>query len=205
MSFFRTITSKPWLGDSNAFDTVPGGGAATMKTKRTGLFVFIGVVTALFGLFTVAYFMRMKLGGWNVLEDPWLLWPNTAILLVSSLLMHWATRLGKRKEIQQARRVFFAGGIVGILFLVGQLMAWQELIDLGAYASVNPANAFFFLITGLHGLHLLGGVIAWGRALLMSLGRAPKGDVATSIALCDTYWHFMLLVWVGLFWLLLMT
>lgn len=210
MSFFNKITSKPWLHDPDAFagdsgESVPGDRAEIQKTKRMGLFIFIGVATALFGLFTIAYYMRMMLGGWQMLSEPWILWPNTLVLLAGSLVMQWAMHLGRRGEMVLAGRAFIAGGVAGILFLVGQLIAWREIIALGLYASVNPANAFFYLITGLHGLHLLGGLVAWLMVLLKTVNGATAAEVTASIELCGYYWHFMLLVWVGLFLLLLAT
>lgn len=200
-----SILTKPWLDDGKAFDQAPGDGGDSLKTKRLGLFVFIGVATALFSLFATAYYMRMMLGGWQILGEPWILWPNTAVLLIGSVLMHWATRLGRRGDMVRARRMFMAGGVAGIVFLLGQIVAWQQLIELGAYARVNPANAFFYLITGLHGLHLFGGLVAWGRGLRKSASGAAADKVTASMELCGTYWHFMLLVWLGLFLLLLVT
>lgn len=202
MSFLKTIALKPWKGDTNAFDVAPGGGSATFKTKRIGLYIFIGVATALFGLFTIAYYMRMNMGGWYILNDPFILWPNTLILLIGSFLMQRASRHSRDGKFSLARRAFIAGGVAGILFLVGQYLAWQELIALGVYATVNPAYAFFYVLTGLHGLHLLGGLYAWARALFKTITNGPKADISASIQLCDTYWHFMLFVWVGMFALL---
>ena len=205
MSFFKKVTEKPWLGDHTAFETVPGDGAATLKTRRLGLFIFIGVATALFALFTVAYVMRMKMGGWYRMEEPDILWLNTLILIAGSGMMMWASKLVRGGDVVRARRAFAFGGLAGILFIIGQVMAWQELIGLGYYAQSNPANAFFYIITGLHGLHLFGGLIAWGRALVRLRGDASPDDAAASIELCDYYWHFMLLVWMGLFLLMLTT
>lgn len=205
MSFFKSIFSEPWLEDHTAVEVVPGGGAATLKTKRIGLFIFIGVATALFLLFSVAYHMRMMMGGWLVLEEPVILWGNTAVLVVGSVLMQMASKAAEKGELLRARQLFFAGGFAGFLFLAGQLQAWKELIDLGCYADVNPANAFFYVITGLHGVHLLGGLFAWGRALVRTTGSSDAAAIKGSIELCDYYWHFMLIVWLGLFGLLLST
>ena len=99
----------------------------------------------------------------------------------------------------------FAGGALAGVFLVGQLAAWQQMVGLGYFASSNPANAFFYLITGLHGLHLLGGLVAWGR----TMSRLGRGDeiarLGASAELCAIYWHFLLAVWLVLFGLMLFT
>ena len=139
------------------------------------------------------------------LWEPWLLWPNTAVLILSSIALYWAVvraRLGDRDGL---RLGLLAGGALAAVFLVGQLAAWRELIALGYFASSNPANAFFYLITGLHGLHLLGGLVAWGRTMT-KLGRGDEiARLGASAELCAIYWHFLLVVWLVLFVLLVMT
>jgi cytochrome c oxidase subunit 3 len=98
------------------------------------------------------------------------------------------------------------GGSFAFAFLVGQLLAWQQLVDLGYFAASNPANGFFYLVTSLHGLHLLGGLVAWGRTAekVWSGGVAPV-KIRLSVELCAAYWHFLLVVWLVLFALLLFT
>lgn len=210
MRFFKTITSRPWL-DEDVDPQPPADialgpdGIATLSTKRVGLFIFLGVATALFSLFAIAYYMRMMMGGWHMLIEPLILWPNTLVLIIGGVSMQWASSQAKKGNLVRAKQAFFVGGFAGLLFLGGQLMAWQELIELGCYAEVNPANAFFYVITGLHGLHLLGGIFVWARALLKTLGDAGDTAIAASIELCDYYWHFMLVVWLAVFALLIVT
>ncbi len=98
-----------------------------------------------------------------------------------------------------------AGGVFTISFLAGQLWAWQQLNASGYFLTANPANAFFYLLTALHGLHLLGGLLVWGRATGKVLRGAGVGDVRLSVELCTVYWHYLLLVWLVLFALLLST
>jgi cytochrome c oxidase subunit III len=83
-------------------------------------------------------------------------------------------------------------------------VAWRQLQAAGYYATSNPANAFFYVLTGLHGLHLLGGLFVWaGAASRMYQGRA--GTTRLSVELCTVYWHYLLLIWLVLFGLLLIT
>src|SRR5690606_37080423 len=89
-----------------------------------------------------------------------------------------------------------------VAFLVGQLLAWRQLNGLGAFDISNPAIAFFYLITALHGLHLLGGLVAWARTTLGLWRRPDPARAALRIRLCATYWHFLLLLWLILFGLL---
>ena len=188
----------------------PGGpGAAALPPApgagSTGLWVFIGVVTMLFFLFSVAYLMRMAAGDWIVLPaPPWQLWCSTALLALTSLAWHLAAR-GAAPAGQAARsaaRPLHAPqeALVGLAclaalaFLAMQLWAWQAM-RVHYPAPANPSNSFFYLITGLHGVHVIGGLLAAGLVWLRAHGSGP-------IALCARYWHFLLLLWLAMFGLL---
>ncbi len=87
-------------------------------------------------------------------------------------------------------------------FLVGQVVAWRQLAAAGYVLAGNPANSFFYLLTGLHGLHMLGGLVVLGRTRVRAFAastRSSASGAALSVELCATYWHFMLLVWLVLF------
>ena len=86
--------------------------------------------------------------------------------------------------------------------VAGQLLLWNEFIRAGYFAASNPANAFFYLITALHGLHIAGGLFFWVRAVLQL--RAGK-DIQLPVELCAVYWHFLLLVWALMMALLIST
>ncbi len=78
-------------------------------------------------------------------------------------------------------------------------IAWGELRDAGYFAQSNPATAFFYLLTAVHGLHLLGGLAVWGRTMSRLLHGAGLPDLRLSVELCTVYWHYLLLVWLALF------
>ena len=177
-----------------------------MPTVKLGLIVFLAVVTVVFSLLVVAYTDRMALADdWRPMPKPWLLWPNTAILILSSVGLQWARVAANRGQIDGVRVGLLAGGGFAFAFLAGQLMAWKLLIDLGYFAATNPANAFFYLLTALHGLHLLGGLVAWGRTTAKMWRGSEVAELRLSVELCAVYWHFLLLVWLVLFGLLLFT
>lgn len=90
-----------------------------------------------------------------------------------------------------------AGGLLGIAFLGGQLLLWRNYHEAGYYLAANPANAFFYFLTAVHGLHLAGGLVAWLRVLAR--------PTLSGVRLCAIYWHFLLLIWVLLAGLLLST
>jgi cytochrome c oxidase subunit 3 len=149
--------------------------------------------------------MRMELGDWRPLRDPDLLWFNTAGLVFSSVALQWALIAARRGQMTRTRYGMLAAGFFALAFMAGQLVAWQQLIALGYLAQSNPANAFFYLITGLHAIHLLGGLVVWSRTTFKLLAGAELARVRLSVELCALYWHFLLVIWGILFSLLLLT
>ena len=91
------------------------------------------------------------------------------------------------------------------MFIAGQLIAWQQLVGSGYFLAANPANAFFYVLTALHGVHLLGGLVAWGRTAQKVWRGSDMQAVRLSVELCAIYWHFLLILWLVLFYLLLST
>jgi len=136
---------------------------------------------------------------------PALLWLNTAILILSSVALQWARTSAGHQQADRVRRGLLAGGALAFAFLVGQFLVWQQLGSLGYFVDTNPSNSFFYLITGLHGLHLLGGLVAWLRASIRLWRGAETDKIRMSVELCAVYWHFLLLVWLVMFGLLLVT
>ncbi len=205
MNFFRQLIEKPWVAAQGRVDDLHGGGEFSLPTATLGLRVFLAVVTVLFSLLVVAYAERMEVADWRPLPEPWLLWLTTAVLIVSSVALQWARVSARRGQIDGVRDGLLAGGVCAFAFLAGQLLAWQLLADLGYFAATTPAIAFFYLITALHGLHLLGGLVAWGRTTAKVWRGFEAAEVRLSVELCAVYWHFLLLVWLILFGLLLFT
>lgn len=207
----RKLTTKSWeiQGAPSEIDVV---GVSSLPPARVGLWVFLGVVTSLFGLFVSAYYMRMghghvqDLGDWKSVQDPPILWFNTAVLILGSVAMQSARRAATQERKELARPALIAGGLLTLVFLAGQLIAWRQLDASGFFVASNPAVAFFYVLTAVHGLHLLGGLFVWGRTVVrMWRPGVELIDVRLSIELCTVYWHYLLLVWIALFALLLST
>ena len=201
----QRLTSKPWLEHGPIED--PGRAAAVPPpTAKIGLWVFLAIVSSLFALFISAYLIRMDLADWIPVPVPKLLWLNTGLLLLSSVAFQRTRNAARVGRIGGVRAGLVAGGFFTFAFLAGQLWAWQQLEAAGYFAGSNPANAFFYLLTALHGLHLLGGLYVWGKTTARAWhDDVQVKDVSLSVELCTVYWHYLLLVWLVLFGLLLST
>lgn len=199
--FKQTINVKPWI-EQRAGENVPGQRQFAVPTAKVGLGVFLAVVTSLFALFISAYFMRMGEADWKSLAMPGVLWVNTGVLVLTSVAVQWTRHAAGRGQATNVRAGLIAGGILTLAFVAGQLWVWQQLNAAGHYMTANPSNAFYFMLTGVHGLHLLGGLWVWGKATTKVLRGAEIEDVRLSVELCSVYWHFLLVVWLVLFALL---
>jgi len=203
--FRQTIDVKPWMAQQPSENDY-GDGALALPPLKVGLGVFLAVATSLFALLVSAYYMRMEEGAdWTTLAVPKLLWLNTGALILSSVAMQWTRGVARSGQMRRVRIGLIAGGIFAFAFLAGQLWVWYELNATGRFVSANPANAFFYLLTAVHGLHLLGGMWVWGKTTADTMRAGAVGKVRLRVELCTVYWHYLLLVWIALFALLLTT
>jgi cytochrome c oxidase subunit III len=201
------LRAKPWQ-TKDAIGALREGGATDLPPAKIGLVAFLGVVTSLFGLFLTAYHMRMveglQLGDWRHFPVPPLLWANTVVLMLASGAMQWARAAAERGDGAPLRGRLAAGGVLTIAFLAGQLLAWREVGGTEYFQASNPAVAFFYLLTAVHGLHLVGGLAVWGWTLRrLSMPGVKPLESRLTVGLCTVYWHYLLLVWLVLFGLLL--
>lgn len=215
----RRLQEKPWTQQGILEGSQDG---LTSSAPKVGLWVFLGAVTSIFAVFIGAYYMRMDTthGGiaaghmhaWVPVEEPSLLWLNTVALVLASIAIQLAHSVGSSGTGRvRMRRYFNAAGVLTMVFLIGQVLAWRELYATGNFGVQSPAFAFFVLLTAVHGLHLIGGLVVWSRAaarIRKGLERAELHEVAAlrqSVQLCATYWHYLLMIWLVLFAILLTT
>lgn len=183
-----------------------GGGPAAsgpaVSTAVIGMIAALTAVAMLFVAFTTAYLARRQEPGWGALVMPPVLWLTTAVLLASSGTLEWARRRIAAGDIRGLQRGLAATAWLGGAFVLGQIVAWRSLAAQGAYISSNPHSGFFYLLTGAHGAHLLGGLTALG--VIVWKAHAGRYGVAShaGIGVFALYWHFMDLLWLYLFALL---
>lgn len=177
-----------------------------LPVARLALWLFLAVATMLFAMLLSAYLVRMGLTAEKTLPKPALLWLNTLWLALASLALEWARRAVFLGAGARLRYLWLAGGVLSGLFLVGQLFAWGALAQAGYFLATNPASSFFYLLTALHGLHLLGGLVWWARVLWRFHPHPvplPSRERVLNVELCALYWHFLLGIWIvmlGLIW-----
>ena len=126
-------------------------------------------------------------------------------LILGSVAIQWASHGIDNGRVETTRNALLATGLFTGTFIAGQLWVWQQLVDQGFYLISNPAVSFFYLITGLHGLHMLGGLWVWCRTTIQVWSGTELFEIRSSVDLCRTYWHYLLLIWLALFGLLLST
>jgi cytochrome c oxidase subunit 3 len=207
MRIIDSLMEKPWLAHTGDL-VLPQ--TSSVLPQRIALRFFLAAVSVLFFLFIVTFLARSQfadfipLSGqpWQPFTDASQLWLNTGILLLASCGIQWAVYSSSRQAFNSS--VITLGLVIAltILFLVAQYRVWQQLMALGFYMQGNPANSFYYLLTALHGMHLIGGLWVLARATIIFMMRRDLNQLHQTLSLCASYWHYLLVVWVILFTLL---
>ena len=176
-----------------------GGRGSSRRASFTGLFVLLAASTMVFAALTSAFVVRRGMSDdWASMSKPPILWLNTAVLLVSSIVLDRSRHALKAGDRTRFNLWWTAATALGILFLLGQAFAWRELRDAGIYVASNPSSSFFYVLTASHAFHLLGGVAALVyvdvQAWRLRLGPAKR----TAIDVTAVFWHFLDGLWVYL-------
>jgi cytochrome c oxidase subunit 3 len=159
----------------------------------------------LFAGLTSAYIVLRGVPTWQNIELPSLLWPNTLILLLSSLAIDISRRAVRRNDLESMKRWLALGSVLGLAFLGGQFAAWRQLVNAGVYLPSTLQSSFFYILSGLHGIHLFGGVVASGFVMLKALRHRLTAFNHEPLKLFALYWHVMDALWIYLFLLLLLS
>jgi cytochrome c oxidase subunit 3 len=167
--------------------SVPG----LYKVGLAAVCISIGVF---FASLVIAYYWRSSRPPfWAPIALPQTLWTSTAIILLSSVTFEAARRVFRKGQWRLASQLLILTACLGAGFLASQLTAWRQLIDQGAFLSQNPHSSFFYLFTGLHGAHLIGGLVA---LFVVVLGKSKRREMVDVVAY---YWHFLGVLWIALF------
>jgi cytochrome c oxidase subunit 3 len=180
-------------------------GAALRKGSESGIWIALFAITMSFAAFTSALFIRQASTDWAHLAVPPILFVSTAILLVSSFTMEISRRGFDGKSPSQISQIKERGRglmllattlFLGLAFVGGQYLAWRQLAAQGLYLATNPNSSFFYLLTGVHALHVLGGVAALAYLLAQNAARGSvRRNLVNGVVI---YWHFMAALWLYL-------
>lgn len=180
----------------------------SMHPKKFALWLFIGSVAMLFAALTSAYLVRQAEGNWMVVDLPTLFWVNTGIILLSSVTMHWAYWAARHDNLETVKVALSVTTVLGIGFLVGQFMAWGQLVDNNVHLVSSTASAvsgsFIYVISGLHAAHIISGVIFLLVVLVATFQYRIHSRNLAQMEMCVTYWHFLDALWLFLFVFLLL-
>lgn len=179
-----------------------------MHPKKFALWLFMVSVIMIFGALTSAYIVRQAEGNWLDFEMPSMFWVTTALILLSSFTMHWAYLAVKRDNFEMAKVAISITVILGLAFLVGQYMGWTQLVNNGIHLVGRDASgvsgSFLFIISGLHGVHVISGVAFLMVVLVSIFTLKVHSKNLTKVEMCTTYWHFLDALWLYLFVFLLL-
>jgi cytochrome c oxidase subunit 3 len=219
-------TAQVLLAANGRPDQIALDFAARLRRVRLGVFVALTGVLMIFVSYSSAYVVRQGLPtldpatgtlvrDWLPLQLPNFLLVNSLVLLVSILTMELARRQAVRvgvssgiasgpAERTEADKMPWLAltAILGLSFLAGQGLVWRELAARGFYVATSPSSSFFYLLTGMHGIHLLGGIVALLAAGAASLLRKSVASTAVVVDATAWYWHFMTVLWVYILCLL---
>ena len=206
-SIFQLLSQKPWDPEQAKLDNLHEGATLTINKGKLGLRYLMIISTIFFCLFIVTYSDRLVYPDWKRMPEPFLLWINTLLLFVTSGFFMSAQSASSKNNFKIVKNRLIIIGLLTLAFLIGQLLVWFQLVDKGYYVSSNPANAYFYVFTALHALHIFGGLVYWVMTIkkVWVLSDIVVAKAKHTVELCAIYWHFLLAVWVVLFGLMLFT
>jgi cytochrome c oxidase subunit 3 len=181
----------------------------SMHPKKFAMWLFIATVVMLFAALTSAYIVRQAEGNWMIFDLPSLFYVNTAVIVVSSFTMQWAYWSAKKDLLERAKLAIVITTVLGIAFLIGQVMAWGQMVASNIYFVGDRGSAvsgsFVYVLSGLHGLHIVGGLVFLLIVLISAFRYKVHAKNLTQVEMCATYWHFLGGLWIYLLLFLIWT
>ncbi|TDQ16610.1 cytochrome c oxidase subunit 3 [Algoriphagus boseongensis] len=176
----------------------------SMHPKKFALWLFMVTVVMLFAAWTSAYIVRQAEGNWLEYDLPEIFWFTSGVVVLSSAFLQWAYYSAKKDNMTNVRIGMVITVILGAVFLVGQWYSWVALVDREVFFVGNPAGSFLYVITGMHALHLISGLIFLIIVLISSFRLKVHSQSMNTMEMATTYWHFLGGLWLYLFMFLLL-
>lgn len=165
--------------------------------REVGLWMFLGTLVMLFAAFSSALVVRRSSGDWVALHLPFVLWPNTVILILSSVTLERGRRAGLAAPSSALRNIV-ATCVLGAIFCAGQVDAWRALSAAGLFLPTSPSASFFYVLTGVHVVHLAAAVTCVGYLLFRTVRSTRTAEWPYLAGTISTFWHFLTFVWIYL-------
>ncbi len=174
----------------------------SMNPRKFILWLFIVSIIMLFAAMTSAYLVRRAEGNWLEYTIPPVFSYSSIVLVLSSLTMHWAYLAAKKDNFGNLKIAITITFALGIAFLYMQFQGWVALVDQKVFFVGNPAGSFMYIFTGLHGFHLISGLIILVFALVAAFRLTIHAKSLNQLEIAATYWHFLDVLWLYLFFFL---
>jgi cytochrome c oxidase subunit 3 len=220
----QRLGAKPWL-ESGLDSLDQGSHQVSLPKAKVGLLVILSVIGMLFTLFFSSHFMRQEIEDWRSIPLPSMVWINGILLLAASFYLQSALVAARRQAVRaqvlggrdpmlvnipndgkrdiSIRSLLINACVLTVAFLIGQLIAWQEVAGNGFLLSGNPSSSYFYVLTGLHGLHIIGGLAALFHTTALAGSDTQAQKIAPKIDLCAIYWHFLFFIWCAMIFVML--
>jgi cytochrome c oxidase subunit III len=170
-----------------------------MHPHKFTLWVAIGSITMMFAGFTSAYIVKSNQAGWQPVQMPKIFYLSSVLILLSSGTIYLAYLALKNRQTGKYRMLVSLTALLGLGFVATQLIGFQELWKQNITFKDSVAGSFFYIITGVHALHVVGGVIALIVIFARAFSTKAKYYSTTPVEIAGIYWHFVDILWMYLF------
>ncbi|MFZ4798579.1 MAG: cytochrome c oxidase subunit 3 [Bacteroidia bacterium] len=176
-----------------------------VEPKTFVLWLLIVSSIMLFAAFTSGYIVRRGEGEWVIFNLPTMFMLNTGVIVLSSIFMQWAYLSAKKDELNKTKVGLTVALALGILFIIMQYWGWSQMVYNSIYFGfANPSGSFVYAITGVHVLHVIIGLFYLLTILIQTYRVKVHKKAIRGIAMCNTYWHFVGILWIYLYLFLLL-
>ena len=169
-----------------------------MHPHKFTLWVAIGSIVMMFAGLTSAYIIKRNQASWTTFDLPVIFWYSTGTLLLSSLTLLMSRKAFELREMRKYRRLITGTMLLGILFVVLQIMGFREMWAAGLTLTKNSSLSFLYVLVGLHAVHVIGGVIALMVMFLKAFSVKTRNYSLVPVEMMNTYWHFVDFLWIYL-------
>jgi cytochrome c oxidase subunit III len=167
------------------------------------LWLFVLSSIMMFAGLTSAYIVRQAEGNWKIFDLPSTFYISTVLILLSSASMHYSFIQAKKFNISNQKLGLWISFILGIAFLGSQYIGWQEMVSNKVFFVGNPAESFVYVISGLHGAHIVAGLCIMLAAIIGAYRKINQTKNIFRMELTSIFWHFIDILWIYLFVFLL--